>query len=152
MSKYLHVWWKKILAWQFARFLLIGCLNTGSDFLIVNILAHLTNTYQGFNLIIFNSISFVLVVTLSFYLNKSWTFARNYNGAKSLNRRKYLFFFGVNILGLIFNNLIIYCLTTIIGPHFGLSQFWWLNLSKAGAIGIVLFWNYFNFKYIVFKD
>ena len=141
---------KKFFSFQFSHFLLIGCLNTFCDFLIVNILAFVFQVYQGINLLLINTFSFVTVVTMSFFLNKKWTFQKT-SEDKQLVKRQYLLFFGITLVGLILNNTIVYFLTTILGPQFGLNRPFWLNFSKAMAVGVVLFWNFFNYKYLVFR-
>jgi putative flippase GtrA len=143
---------KKILSRSFARFLLIGTLNTILDFGIVNFLAFIFQAYQGKTLVLINTLSFVIVVTISFFLNKNWTFrSEDGNQQPAFAGRKYIIFFLTTAIGLVLNNIIIYLLTTIIGPRFGLTEIIWLNVSKAIAVGVVLFWNFFNYKYLVFK-
>jgi putative flippase GtrA len=142
--------WKKLSSTQFFRFAVIGSLNTVLDFLIVNFLAFIFGVYQGINIIVINTTSFIIVVTVSFLLNKKWTFNDRRGGLKT--KKQYIFFFTITFVGLIINNSIVYLLTTIIGPQFGFSIFIWLNFSKAVAIAIALFWNFFNYKYLIFKS
>lgn len=143
---------KKISAGQFLRFCLIGSLNTLLDFLIVNSLAYLFQIYHGFSLIIINSFSFITVVTISFFLNKNWTFKKVQKEEQLHSvKRQYLLFFLINLIGLAINNSIVYLITTVIGRQYGLSPVVWLNFSKAIAVSIVLFWNFFNLKYVVFR-
>jgi len=134
---------------QFYRFLIIGTFNTVFDFIFVNLLAYFFGVYQGTGLLALNSISFITVVTISFYLNKNWTFKERND--EQNNKQKYLIFFLVTLVGLSLNNFIVYLITTVVGPQFGLSDFVWLNVAKALAVGVVLFWNFFNYKFIVFK-
>ena len=143
--------WRKFWSLQFSRFLLIGSINTLADFLIVNSLAYLFQSYHGFSLIIINSFSFITVVTLSFFLNKNWTFART-NDQPQARTKKYLIFVLVTLIGLILNNSIVYLITTVIGPEWQLSRFIWLNFAKVLAACIILFWNFFNYKYLVFRQ
>lgn len=59
---------------QFIKFLIVGANNTALDFLILNILMKIFNTYRGSPLIFFNSLSFTIAVTNSYLLNRFWTF------------------------------------------------------------------------------
>lgn len=150
MLKFINNLWKKFWSFQFNRFLLIGTLNTISDFSIVNFLAFIFNAYRGINLLAINTFSFVTVVTFSFFMNKRWTF----QGAGEMRfviKKQYFMFFTITLIGLFLNNTIVYLITTIIGPQLGLSKVIWLNFSKAMAVSVVLFWDFFNYKYLVFK-
>lgn len=150
MLKFINNLWKKFWSFQFNRFLLIGTLNTISDFSIVNFLAFIFNAYRGINLLAINTFSFVTVVTFSFFMNKRLTF----QGAGEMRfaiKKQYFMFFTITLIGLFLNNTIVYLITTIIGPQFGLNKVIWLNFSKAMAVSVVLFWDFFNYKYLVFK-
>lgn len=141
---------KKFWSFRFSRFVAIGTLNTVIDFSIVNLLAYILGVYSGNILVVINTISFCTVVTISFFLNKKITFEKTSNH-QSLIKKQYIIFFIISLGGLLLNNLIVYSLTTIIGSRYGVGEILWLNLSKALAVGIVLFWNFFNYKYLVFK-
>lgn len=142
---------KKFWSFRFSRFVAVGTLNTFIDFFIVNLLAYIFGAYAGKILMAINTVSFCTVVTISFFLNKKITFKRSF-GDRRLVKKQYLLFFVSSLIGLFLNNLIVYLLTTAIGPRYGLSDTLWLNFSKALAVGVVLFWNYFNYKYLVFRS
>lgn len=144
---------KKISSWQFFRFCLIGVINTIADFLIVNFLAYLFQIYQGGYLILINSFSFIIVVTISFFLNKGWTF-KTISQSERIHsvKKQYFLFFLINTVGMVLNSTMVYILTTIIGRQFGVGPVIWLNFSKIIAVGIILFWNFFNSKHIVFRE
>lgn len=150
MLKFINNLWKRFWSFQFNRFLLIGTLNTISDFSIVNFLAFIFKAYQGINLLAINTFSFVTVVTFSFFMNKTWTF-QSPEEVRLAIKKQYLMFFIITLVGLFLNNTIVYLITTTIGPQFGLNKVIWLNFSKAIATGVTLFWNFFNYKYLVFR-
>jgi len=83
-----------------------------------------------------NSTGFILAATTNFFFNRSWTF--HSQNPKIVT--EYFSFFGIAVIGLGINNLIIYLLT----------EKWKLNfyLSKLFAIGVVTIWN-FVMNYLV---
>lgn len=133
---------------QFGKFFIVGILNTGLDFLVLNFLMWMTQAYKGTPIIIFGTIAFCVAVTNSYFLNKYWTF-----GDKSREQapQQFVKFLSVAIVGLILNSSIIYFITTLINPIFGLSPVLWANFAKVIATGTVLAWNFAGYKLFVFK-
>lgn len=85
-----------------------------------------------------NSLGFITATLTNFYLNRIWTFS---NQDPSI-----VFQFGkfalISSIGLIFNNLILY----VFNEYFKIEFY----LAKLGAIGIVVFWNFFANYYFTF--
>lgn len=133
---------------QFGKFFIVGILNTGLDFAVLNFLMWITQTYKGTSIIIFSTISFSIAVTNSYFLNKYWTFG---DQSKEKAPQQFIKFMGVAIIGLILNNSIIYAITTLINPIFGLTLVLWANFAKVIATGVVLAWNFAGYKLFVFK-
>lgn len=133
---------------QFGKFFIVGILNTGIDFLVLNLLMWLTQTYEGGSVIIFNTISFSVAVINSYLLNKYWTFQDKSAGNSPTQFAKFL---TVSIIGWGLNTAILYSVTTLISPFFGLSRALWANFAKAMATGVVLIWNFVGYKLFVFK-
>lgn len=133
---------------QFAKFFLVGMLNTGIDFAVYNFLMWYTQIFSGPEVSAFSVVSFIVAVTNSYFLNRYWTFQVN----KTANDPKqFVKFVSVSLVGLVLNASIIYGVTTLIDPLFGLSAVLWANLAKAIATGVVLFWNFVGYKFLVFK-
>lgn len=85
----------------------------------------------GFNKYVANSIGFVVAATSNYFLNRTWTF-------HSQNPRiitEYVSFFGIAVVGLLMNNILIFVLT----EKFKLNFY----LSKLFAIALVTVWNFF---------
>ena len=136
---------KKIrLVWQFAKFALVGILNTAIDFGALNTLVLWTGIYKGSGTLFINPLGFILAVCNSYYWNRRWTFA----GAKQGN---FIVFVAVTLVGLAINNSIVYGISTYVSPYFGASGAQWINVAKVGATAISLFWNFAGYKLIVFK-
>lgn len=133
---------------QFGKFFIVGILNTGLDFGILNFLMWMTNAYEGQLIVIFNTISFVVAVINSYLLNKYWTFGDKAGSGATTQFAKFL---TVSIIGWVLNTGIVYSVTTLVSPIFGLSPALWANFAKAMATGVVLAWNFAGYKLFVFK-
>ncbi len=132
---------------QFLRFVLVGLLNTGIDFLILNLLSKVTGITSGNALIPINMLSFTIATTNSYFLNKRWSFR---DGNQLNPGKKFVMFLLVSLVGVTINTTIIRLITNL-DPMFGLSSQLWLNVAKVGATGISLFWNFIGYKLFVFK-
>ena len=138
----------KKLTIQFSKFVLIGFLNTGIDFAILNLLMWQTGIYSGKYIILLNAIAFSVAVTNSYFWNKFWIFR-----AKETEKKagEFAQFVAVTLVGMAINTTIVYSVTTLVSPMFGLSVELWANLAKAAATSISLVWNFTGYKLIVFK-
>lgn len=126
---------------RFIRFAIVGLSNTAVDLLIFNMLLFLqVNTY------IAASISFIVAVTNSYVLNRSWTF-RDRKSARI--GKQYTLFLLTNTVGLIFNTIIIFLFTQYLPLG---SETITANLAKIVAIVLVVFWNYAASRIIVFRS
>ncbi len=85
-----------------------------------------------------NTIGFTVAATSNWLLNRIWTFASNNPQILS----EYLRFFGVSLIGLGINTLILWLLTDKAKLNF--------YLSKVGAIGITTIWNFLANNYFTF--
>jgi putative flippase GtrA len=133
---------------EIIRFAVIGVINTGIDFVILNILIWATGIKEGNGLIPLNAISFTCAVINSYYMNKRWAFK---DGSQGQNGRKFSVFLIVSIIGIVINTLVLRVVSTNIHPMFGLSQTLWTNVAKLLATGVSLVWNFIGYKLFVFK-
>ena len=134
---------------QFAKFIIVGGINTGIDFLILNILVHITHISSGVELFLLNSISFSVAVVNSYFMNKRWTF----QDKTKIEQEpvKFSQFFIISIIGLVINGLVLTSITTFIPTPFGLSAVIWANVAKLIATGFSLVWNFIGYKKFVFN-
>lgn len=139
---------KRPAYFQFAKFFVVGLTNTGIDFAVYNFLMWITGINRGLFIVIFATVSFSVAVINSYLLNKYWTFSDK-NSSK--NSSQFVKFLTVALGGLVLNNSIIYYITTLLDPMFGLNPVLWANFAKAMATAAVLFWNFAGFKFLVFK-
>lgn len=139
--------WVKIFQ-QFAKYGLIGVLNTLLDFAVLNLLSYTFHVYSGTSLILINVFSFLAANINSYFWNKYWTFqSQNKKVAGEL-----LKFFTVSIIGFLLNSAILWFFTTVMEPALGLSPQIWENVAKLVATGAYIIWNFIGYKLIVFKE
>jgi len=132
---------------QFAKFLIIGFLNTGIDFGILNLMSAKFGIYAGLKIIGINPFSLIFASSNSFLWNKYWTFETK--GKPRLN--EIIQFVLVMIIGMVINTAIVILLTSYISPSSFLTKGRILNLAKAIATAISLFWNFTGMKIFVFR-
>ena len=136
------------ILWQFAKFLLIGTLNTFVDLGVLNALIFLSGIASGAYFSLFKTISFVVANINSYFLNKHWTFENE--GSKKMPR-EFGIFLAVSIGGLLINVAVASLVVNTIGPQFGLSSEIWANVGGICASFIGMAWNFVGYKIVVFK-
>lgn len=132
---------------QLSKFGSIGSLNAVIDFTILNLLSSVSGIYKGPWLILFNALSFAIAVVNSYLLNKRWTFKHNRPG----NPREFSTFFGIYLIGLGLNSILVYSITSFVTPIAGIHPQLWLNVAKVVSNSVSAFWNFFAMKFLVFK-
>jgi len=134
---------------QISKFVIVGVINTGIDFAVLNALLFSTKIYSGRWLILFNSISFSAAVINSYFLNKYWTFkSQNVEDSKAKQFSQFLI---ISSIGISINDAIVYGLATFTSPLFGFSAQMWTNVAKLFATAASMVWNFIGYKFIVFK-
>jgi putative flippase GtrA len=133
---------------QFTKFVVIGVINTGVDFLVLNLEMMLTGISKGPYMLVQNAISFSIATINSYFFNKYWTFQ---DSSKKDAGKKFSQFLAVSVVGVAINSLVVFAITTYIPPMFGISSVLWANLAKLAATGISLIWNFAGYKFWVFK-
>ena len=134
---------------QISKFVIVGVINTGIDFAVLNALLFSTKIYSGRWLILFNSISFSAAVINSYFLNKYWTFkSQNVEDSKAKQFSQFLI---ISVIGISINDAIVYGLATFTSPLFGFSAQMWTNVAKLFATAASMVWNFIGYKFIVFK-
>ncbi len=119
---------------QLFRYLFVGSVSAILDISILFILTEYVNLYY----LVSATLSFVIGGIVNYVLSKIWIFTKNkYQASKEI-----LFFFIIGFIGLLFNGIVLWILTTT----FNL----WYILSKIIAIFIVFLWNFLARKYLLF--
>lgn len=147
--------WKKLEAnpkelRRFLKFSIVGTIGAGVDFAVLNVMKLLfewVGLGQGWNVplephqvqsVAANVISFSAAVLSNFTWNRLWTFPES---RERPLRSQLVQFSIVNAVGLGINTVLLlvmdqFVFGRIVGPRLS------LNLAKAFAIGVVLFWNF----------
>jgi putative flippase GtrA len=135
---------------QFSKFIIVGGVNTVIDFAVLNAEMLVTGISDGPWLILFNTISFAVAVTNSYFMNKHWTFEEKETDTQK-DAVKFSQFMGVSIVGAGINSAVVYGFTALVPVMFGLFPILWTNIGKLFATGISLIWNFIGYKLWVFK-
>ena len=132
---------------QFSKFVVVGILNTCIDFAILNLLFCIFEPIHNTVLfLIFKSISFIIAVINSYYLNKKWTFNTTDKDVK-----RFIHFLIVSIIGLVINTFI----ATFIFHTYLISHPAQIHLAtNIGALvgaATVFIWNFLMYKFFIFE-
>lgn len=120
---------------QLIKYSIVGISGTLVDLITLFILFDVFKV----NLYISVTIAFLLAVLNNYIFNKSWTFQIKTNK----NKKFFIKFLSVSIIGLILSLFLMHVFTFILG-------FWYL-LSKILTSSIVIAWNFLANKYWTFK-
>ena len=122
------------MLYKFLKFCVVGVTGTIIDFGLTWICKEKLKIPK----FIANAIGFVVAATSNYILNRVWTWG-------STNEQvgvEYVKFFGVSLIGLGLNTLILYLL------HEKLKLNFWI--SKVFATGVVMVWNFLANHYFTF--
>lgn len=133
--------------YQLAKFGAVGVANFSIDLGILNWLTDVTQITSGWEFTLFKTISFVAAVVNSYFWNKFWSF-ENKNTKKL--ESEFTQFLAVSLIGALINVGISHLMVNIIGSG-NLSPVLWINISAIVSSIAVLSWNFFGYKFFVFK-
>lgn len=145
---------KKLIE-QFAKFFLVGIMNTGVDLVILNIEMTISGIAVGMGYSIQKAISFLAAVTFSYFINKHWTFQ---DKSKDGEGKKMSQFFAVSFIGMLINvgtatlvvNFLQIPLTNMLSIP-ALDPKIWGTFGALCGTAIGLGWNFVGYKLWVFK-
>lgn len=120
---------------QFARYAVAGGVATAADFLVLFLLTD----WFGMYYLLSATIAFSIGITVNYIISVTWVFSQRKLSNLYL---EILIFLITGVVGLALNNFILWALT----EKFLLYYLY----SKAVATVIVLFWNYYSKKVILF--
>ena len=121
---------------QFFRYLFVG----GASFVADSALLHVL-TECGLHYLLSGAMSFIFGVLVNYLLSKWLVFSEKTSGAG--RRKEITVFFLVALAGLCWTELFMWLFTEKLGLHY--------MLSKAVAAILVLFWNFFMKKLLLYR-
>lgn len=133
---------------EFSKFAVVGVLNSGVDFGVLNSLMLLTGVAAGAGFLAFKSVSVTLGVINSYLWNKYWTF----DASKSTGgRRELAAFMAVTLVAVGLNIAGADVIVNVVGAPLGISAKAWANIGAISGAGLTLFANFFGYKFFVFR-
>lgn len=143
---------------RFIRFAVVGVIGAVVDFGVFNLLTEIFYV-EG---LYAQGVSFSVAVASNFTWNRFWTYP---DSRSKRIRRQLPEFFIVSLIGLVIRTPIFAFLDSSLsllstdflkgielGRDFLSSDFFVHNLALAGAVGIVMFWNFFVNRYWTYAD
>ncbi len=137
--------------YQFAKFVVIGFLNTSIDFGTLNLLSSFLGITKGLIIGGVNLPGFVLAATNSYLWNKFWVFRKERKEGEKIDYSDFWSFLLVVISSTVLNGGTVIVITTYVSALGGLSESQWLNVAKVSATVISLVWNFIGLKLLVFR-
>lgn len=124
---------------QFIRYAIVGVVNTGLDF---GIYIGLTRGFEFWkhHYLLANGLSFIIVVTWSFFWNKYWTFRNR----EARHGRQYITFVFITLGGVGIAESILYAGVELFSAHD--------VVSKIIAAPLVVAWNFFAYRFWAFRS
>jgi putative flippase GtrA len=121
--------------WKFLKFGAVGFSGVFIDFGFT----YICKEWIKIPKYIANAIGFSIAASSNYFFNRYWTF--HSNNPEML--MEYSQFFGISLIGLGINTLILWILVSKYNKHF--------YLSKLFAIGVVTIWNFLANYFITFR-
>jgi len=150
---YLGIWFGFLVSkksktfFEFVKFFLVGVSNTFLDLGVLNLLILIFSFGSGIYYSLFKAISFLVAVSNSYFWNKTWVF----ESKKKEIKKEGLKFLLVSVGGLIINVGIASLVVGVGGEVFKVSPKILGNLGAILAVFGSMFWNFFGYKFFVFK-
>ncbi|GAC1413012.1 MAG: hypothetical protein NVSMB66_3760 [Candidatus Doudnabacteria bacterium] len=130
---------------QFVKFALIGVANTAVNIGVFNYFVNATGLTSGVPIIVISSVSFLASAINSYIWNTHWSFNQNFNNSL----RPFESFFIITFLGLLINDTAIIIVSSIFSASASAKVL--VNVANLCGIIFAMFWNFFNYKFLVFK-
>lgn len=133
--------------YQFGKFAAVGVLNTMVDLGILNLEIVIFGTPAAWPYRIFKTISFLAATTNSFLWNKFWTF----NSSEPANPSQTVKFYLVAVGGFLLNVGIASYVFSGVARPLSVSPNLWANIGAIAGYASAFLWDFFGYKYFVFK-
>lgn len=138
MERHLQNWFlSNTQKWQLQ--LLRYCFVGGFAFIVDVGLLYLLTEYAGCHYLLSASLSFIAGLCVNYLLSISWIFKSSTYNSRTL---EFVFFAVIGIVGLLLNELLLYVATDVLHLYY--------MVSKVIVAGIIMLWNFFARKYLLF--
>lgn len=136
---------KRVSGDRRVRFGFVGVINTGVDFLVLNLLVG----FFGVPIVIANMASTTAAMLTSFSLNKKIVFGGNNASA----RKQFILFLIVTLSAIwLVQSSVIFAVFHAFESTTNFSEVITLNIAKLAGISAGLVWNYIGYSRFVFRD
>lgn len=124
------------LAVQIFRYTAVGGLAFVVDFSALVLLTDVA----GLHYLVSAALAFIAGLITNYLLSTAWVFQKR---TFSDGRLEFLLFAGIGLVGLGFNELLMWLLTDFVGLHY--------TFSKLGSTAVVFLWNFLVRRYLLFR-
>jgi putative flippase GtrA len=130
------------LADELVKFGTVGLINTGLDYLVLNLLLAIGPLKA-------KVVATVVATTASYLMNRKWTFG---DRARTGVRREYALFFGLNLVGMVIQLAVLGVAKYGLGfdEHGGGDDRLALNIANAIGIGVAMVFRFWAYRTFVF--
>lgn len=132
---------------QFARFGLVGVINTGIDFGLTNILFLLFRPDGNLGLVLISTVACAIAAVNSYLMNSRWTFADRVDEPLAFLR-----FALVALLGLVVNTTVFLFVTKYLHLLIQLGPVLTINVAKLVAVGVAMSVTFLGYRLGVFRS
>ena len=140
----------RVLARQATRFCIVGIINTAVDIIVLNLLIFITGTgHSGPLFTAFKTISFLVALLNSFYMNSRWTFAGEGSGRTTMSQGAQ--FIVVSVLASVVNIASASYVASFVKPPVELVSYWPTVAALVGTVFSFIF-NFIGYKFLVFSN
>ncbi len=133
---------------QFFKYAAVGALNVAIDLGVLNVLISISGINRGIGYSVFKTVSFFVVLGHSYLWNRYWAFRGL--GASNI-AREFITFSIISAIGLALNVGVASLVVNLVGPLNNASGNLWANVGALSAVIISILWNFFTYKFIVFR-
>ncbi|MDE1970866.1 MAG: GtrA family protein [Patescibacteria group bacterium] len=127
---------------KISRFAVIGVMNTAVDFGVLNLELFLFPAHLNLA-VLFNTISFSIAVTNSYFWNKYWTF----EGKGEAHASEFFEFLVVSVIALGINDAVLYALTSTVKIA-TIKPTLLINGAKLVGTLVSMTWNFLGYRFI----
>lgn len=140
----------KVLARQATRFCIVGIVNTVVDIVVLNLLILVSGTgHSGPLFTAFKTISFLVALLNSFYMNSRWTFAGE--GGCRTTVAQGAQFIVISVVASVVNIASASYVASFVTPPAELVSYWPTVAALVGTVCSFVF-NFIGYKYLVFSN